>query len=230
MNPTTKRLFTTLGLVLLLGGIFLLPDVKAIRPAAVIMNLPTFLGDWRAQTLEESEQVRAILADDTQFEKALYFRPSAKDPGKYDLVYATIVLGGSDPNNSIHRPERCLPAQGNRLEERSEKSVETEFGDKLDVMRLRTTGVVNGVPSLTYYWFIGNSMVTNSHYARTFKDMSDRVLRGYNQRWAYITVSCPYEIENEQTAKLTEEEADALVTGLISKLYPRIVKHEMLLD
>jgi hypothetical protein len=34
------------------------------------------------------------------------------DDGIGDQVLVSIVLSGHDLDNSIHRPERCLPAQG----------------------------------------------------------------------------------------------------------------------
>ena len=39
--------------------------------------------------------------------------PNTED--KIDVINTFIVLSGDDMNNSIHRPERCLAAQGLRI-------------------------------------------------------------------------------------------------------------------
>ena len=37
-----------------------------------------------------------------------------------------------------------------------------------------------------YYWFVGSHSLTAGHYDRTFIDMKDRLLGGFDQRWAYV--------------------------------------------
>ncbi|MEM0897103.1 MAG: exosortase-associated EpsI family protein [Verrucomicrobiota bacterium] len=227
-----KPLAVAQVLVLLLGGIFLLPAIPTIKPAAIAMNLPTSMEGWTGRSLQESDKVRAILAKDTGFEKSEYFKASTHDPGKVDYLVTSIVLGGSDPNNSIHRPERCLPAQGNSLLESSEVAVDLGQGETLKTTRLKTIGEVSKMKGLHYYWFIGHSTITNSHYKRTLKDMSDRVLRGYNQRWAYVTIFIPYgeQPEESKIASLTEEEADAEAQAFIAELFMRVTHFEYLND
>lgn len=224
MNPT-KRLFAALIAVASLGLAILLPDVSAIKPSAVIMNLPAVVGNWRGQSISESEKVRSILANDTDFEKAVYSRTSKSDPSKFEYIHATIVLGGQDPNNSIHRPERCLPAQGNRLISSSEITIPVFGTEPLKVTRLRTVGMENGVNNLTYYWFVGSSQVTNSHYQRTLADMRDRILGGFNQRWAYVTVTAPFDFSEGKVRMGSEEEVSAAVEQFIEELFPKI--HEL---
>lgn len=224
MNPT-KRLFAALIAVATLGLAFLSPDVSAIRPSAVIMNLPAAIGNWHGQSISESDKVRSVLANDTDFEKAVYTRQSKSDPSKFEYIHATIVLGGQDPNNSIHRPERCLPAQGNRLISSSEITIPVFGADPLKVTRLRTVGIENGVNNLTYYWFVGSTQVTNSHYQRTLSDMRDRILGGFNQRWAYVTVSAPFDVSEDRVRMGSEEEVSAAIEKFIEDLFPRI--HEL---
>ncbi|MEM9480797.1 MAG: exosortase-associated EpsI family protein [Verrucomicrobiota bacterium] len=223
-----SRLAILLIAVLSLGLVFTLPDVSAIRPSAIIMNLPPQVGTWFGKSIQETEEVRKTLASDTNFEKAIYTRRSAKDPDKFQYIHATIVLAGQDPNNSIHRPERCLPAQGNTLLSSSEVTLPVFGIEPLKVTRLRTVGVENGIKNLTYYWFVGSSEVTNSHYQRTFSDMKDRVVGGFNQRWAYVTVAAPYDFEEGEIASGSEEEVSAMIEEFILEVFPRIHRVEML--
>ncbi len=63
---------------------------------------------------------------------------------------------------------------------------------------------------LTYYFFVGHDRLSNDHLGRTLLDMKDRLVRGMDQRWAYISVSMWYGkvpwIEGQQ---VSEAEADA---------------------
>ena len=52
-----------------------------------------------------------------------------------------------------------------------------------------TNGQQIPIHSYTYYWFVGYSDITPSHMTRTMFDLRDRILHGYNQRWAYVTVA-----------------------------------------
>ncbi len=75
--------------------------------------------------------------------------------------------------------------------------------------------------NLTYYCFIGQSDITASHLTRSSIDLRDRILKGYNQRWAYVTVAAivtegwthPSRTE-EETAAVMEEFMRLLVLEL----------------
>src|SRR3954469_23336206 len=103
---TLVRLFSLQ--VVLLGGlssVFLLPKEIKIVPAAISLTLPEFVGSWQGVDQEVSPAEKEILGPDTQFSRKIYRRGT-------DEIYVSIVLSGPDMNTSIHRPERCLPAQG----------------------------------------------------------------------------------------------------------------------
>jgi hypothetical protein len=77
------------------------------------------------------------------------------------------------------------------------------------------------VYNLHYYWFAGYHHLTASHLERTFLDIQDRILKGYNQRWAYITVA------SDITEKLTrfgrsESQTDAMIQDFIGQIFPQI--------
>ena len=74
---------------------------------------------------------------DTRFAKAICLSPregeidlatGAAIPDRVDL---SIVLSGHDLNNSIHRPERCMPAQGHDIGSASNVSIGLPNGRKI---------------------------------------------------------------------------------------------------
>lgn len=216
-------------LPLLLGGslsaIYFLPKVGAVAPSAVRMELPDSSRNWTFEKQVASPDELGALSPDTQFSKAMCFsaRPGEINADGYlipDRVDLSIVLSGADINNSIHRPERCMPAQGHNITSSSDQTLRLSNGLEFDAKRLvsvqsekvrSTSGREEYAKRncLTYYFFVGHDRVTNDHLGRTFLDMKDRLVRGMDQRWAYVTVSMWYGkvpwIKNE----VTEAEADA---------------------
>src|SRR4051812_28392592 len=185
-----KRLFAIeLSLVLGLGAVFFLPKAPKTSPSGIAMQLPIWVGPWLGEDVEVSDKERQLLAEDTVFARKSYVSPAG------DRVFVSIVLSGEDMTNSIHRPERCLPAQGWSLQKSDGRTVEVRPGKRLNMTRLlsgRPLELKNKqtfiVENVSYYWFIGYHEMTASHVQRTLFDVRDRLLHGYNQRWAYVTV------------------------------------------
>lgn len=171
-----------------LGSVFLLPKDIRIQPSAVNLNLPIEVGEWQGRDEAVSQGEKDMLGPDTQFARKVYARGT-------DEIFVSVVLSGPDMNTSIHRPERCLPAQGWTIATSDQVDMPLKEGD-LKATRLHN---IRSVPlrdgqtltlrSLNYYWFVGHQDVTPSHYERTWIDIRDRVLKGQNQQWAYVTVS-----------------------------------------
>jgi EpsI family protein len=213
--------------VILAGGmsaVALVPRKTDLQPCRVRMELPEFIGGWSGKDAAVSPAEHALLASDTQFCRKVY------SDGLGDSVLVSIVLSGHDLDNSIHRPERCLPAQGWNVEDSRRLSVPVpeSAGGAVPVTRLYDVtqktyeGKVFNVHNLNYYWFIGYSEITASHIRREYVDMRDRLLYGYNQRWAYVTVAATI------TKGLTpdgrdEAQTDAMIQDLIKQVYPKIV-------
>src|SRR5688572_28564428 len=104
---TTSRLVVLQILLAVgLGAISVLPKVANSSPQGIALQLPEYIGNWYGEEQEVTEKEREVLAKDTEFARKLY------TDGRGGKVYASIVLSGHDLDNSIHRPERCLPAQG----------------------------------------------------------------------------------------------------------------------
>lgn len=199
-----------------LSAVLLLPHASKSSPAGIAMTLPPVIGDWIGHDMPITPREREVLAKDTQFARKLYDNIAGEE------VYVSIVLSGEDMTNSIHRPERCLPAQGWNLESSDRHNVPIAGGKSLEVTRLRTqrTDTANS-QNLTYYWFVGYEDITPSHLVRTEIDLRDRILHGYNQRWAYVTVSADMAPRFARTVR-TEQDTAKMLDEFIQQLVPAL--------
>tara|TARA_B110000037_G_C17066708_1_gene484133 strand:+ start:653 stop:1384 length:732 start_codon:yes stop_codon:yes gene_type:complete len=230
-----KNLFWVLPVLtaLLLASVHLLPTAGEMESSAIKMELPENSGEWILRQQPASQVEIEILAPDTQFSKAVCFRARegevdiATGLAIPDRVNLSIVLSGHDLNNSIHRPERCMPSQGHVISSSSDVVLKMENGRSITVRRLLS---VQSIPTnvertkhmnlscVTYYFFVGNNSITQDHLKRTLLDIKDRLLLGVDQRWAYVSASMWYGkvpwIENE----ISVEEADTKLVGFLSDL------------
>lgn len=145
------------------------------------------------------------------------------------MNYVSIVMSGQDLDNSIHRPERCLPAQGWSIAD-SRVSAISGGGSpaalkatRLHNVQKRLTKDGQAIPvyNLMYYWFVGWNVSTPSHLTRTYMDIRDRILYGYNQRWAYITVASTITSGLKPFGK-NEAETDEIVQNFMRELLPTL--------
>lgn len=133
-------------------------------------------------------------------------------------VTASIVFSGVDINNSIHRPEVCLRVQGwNFVSERHlvlkgilpngedlpvkeivaarprhKRMIKPEDGskpveDKSYQYEINGEKIVDMM--VQYHTFVGHEVITDGVYRRTWIDIKDRLLKGVDQQWAYVTFS-----------------------------------------
>lgn len=220
----TKRLFT-IEVVLLAGfsTIFLLPHTNTGMPSGIAMTLPTFVGGWVGQDAEITAREHEVLAKDTQFARKIY------TDAEGDQVVVSIIMSGDDMTSSIHRPERCLPAQGWTLQ-RSDKEVLQIDGKPLTMTKLHDVRAIEQpdksrplLHNLNYYWFIGARDMTPSHLTRTVLDMRDRILRGEAQRWAYVTISTNV-TEGWTRFGRNEQQATKIVEQFIKELAPKLTR------
>jgi EpsI family protein len=192
----------------------------------VRMDLPESLGQWYGTPQDVTKAELEQLAADTSFARRVYTDAFG------DSILASIVLAGEDPDNSLHRPERCLPAQGWTILDSRVVTINDPSlpGGKLSVTRLRNqqkvednAGKVHTIYNLNYYWFIGYNHLTPSHIDRALTDIRDRVVKGYNQRWAYVTIACTVS-EGLTRFGRSEAETDHMLQGFIKDLFPTIVR------
>jgi hypothetical protein len=221
--PLILPVFVAAGL----SSIYFLPTAGEVAQSAIRMDLPQEQGDWFFEEQLPSEAEKETLAKDTEFAKAICLKPR---PGQYyrngesvkDRADLSVVLSGADINNSIHRPERCMPAQGHNILSSSDRSITLDNGRIIEVKRLRS---VQSLPRneertefveldcVTYYFFVGHDRITNDHLGRTFVDMKDRLLKGMDQRWAYVSTSMWF----GELVGLAEADAEAKLTDFVKR-------------
>ena len=218
----TKRLAVLQSVLLVgLGSVFLIPKDIRLQPAAIDLSLPQSVAGWEGTDQPISQAEREILGPDTRFARKLYTNAVG------DEVYVSIVMSGPDMNTSIHRPERCLPAQGWTISDSKTITLPVPSGllktTRLHNIRsVRTdNGQVLTLNSVDYYWFVGHSDVTSSHFERTWIDMRDRILKGQNQQWAYVTVTATITKDYKIFGR-TEKETDELIRGFIKDFVPEV--------
>lgn len=219
---TTSRLAVLLALILGgLSSVAVLPERKGFMPVGINLALPDSLGQWWGRNVAITDKEHQVLGPDTEFARKEY------SSFQGDLILASIVLAGEDMMTSIHRPERCLAAQGWQFTPGGTRMIDVPGHGKLTVARLknhradrRRDGTMGTVENICYYWFAGNRSLTPSHMQRVWFDTRDRLSGGYVQRWAMMMVSANITAHN----KFGRDEAatDALLTGFVQQLAPQI--------
>jgi Protein of unknown function (DUF3485) len=219
-----RLVFLQLMLFAGLGSAYLIPT-QSNQPMGVIMDLPESLGQWWGVTEKVTEAELNGLAPDTSFARRIYSNAFG------DQIDASIVLAGEDPDNSLHRPERCLPAQGWIIVDSRTVTMRapTLPAGQLTATRLHNwrklednKGNVHTVYNLNYYWFVGYKDITPSHIERFLIDVRDRVTKGYNQRWAYVTVAATV-TEGLTKFGRSEKATDEMIQSFIVQLFPQII-------
>jgi hypothetical protein len=100
------------------------------------------------------------------------------------------------------------------------KVLETTRLHDIRIVRDRTNRPLT-VRNLNYYWFVGYQRMTASHLTRTAMDLRDRILRGYNQKWAYVTVATTVTGGLIPGGK-SEDETAAMMEEFIQELMPKL--------
>ena len=219
----TKRLLQVQAVLLAgFGSVFLLPHSNKTSPAGIAMALPNVVGVWIGDDAAITQKELDALAKDTQFARKIYTGPEG------DQILVSIVLSGDDMTSSIHRPERCLPAQGWQMQSSSSRIIQIPGGKSLGVTRLQNARTVQTqdkreltLTNLDYYWFIGYKDMTASHLTRTEIDLRDRIMYGYSQRWAYVTIAANV-TKGIWRPERTEEQTTAMLDEFIQQLAPRL--------
>ncbi|MHA3771972.1 exosortase C-terminal domain/associated protein EpsI [Verrucomicrobiota bacterium sgz303538] len=222
---TTSRL--AILLAVLLGGlscVFVLPKKLGYQPVGVVAQLPEFIGEWWGHDMEISQKERDTLGADTEFARKLYSN------GRGGQVLGSIVLAGQDMMMAIHRPERCLHAQGWTFSNPTRRSIDIPGAGRLEVTRVHNNKFVMGpdgnrveIENICYYWFAGSKDLTPSHLERVWFDSRDRMMSGYVQRWAMVMVSADITAEREKFGR-DEKATDQLLTEFVQKVAPQIHK------
>jgi len=222
MNGMAKHYAILFGLLILAGlALAFTVDVKLTDQPGVRVALPEQLGDWTGREIRYCHNPQCLgefvlqelpdkkredcpkcggklhnmslaeydaLPKDTVFVKTRYARPNGEE------IFVAIVLSGRD-RESIHRPERCLVAQGHAVVNSDVIQVPIEGARKLGVMVMesaRSVQTPQGVMpfnSFYAYWFVGQGRETPYHLARMFWLAWDRVVKSRAHKWAYVSVA-----------------------------------------
>lgn len=225
---TTSRLAILLAVMLGgLGSVYLLPKVLGYMPLGVDLALPDGIGEWWGTDAAVTQHEREVLGPGTEFARKQYSN------GRGDVILASIVLAGEDMMTSIHRPERCLDAQGWACVPTGGRFVEVPNRGVMPVTRLknrRTEQLPDGriftVDNICYYWFAGSNRLTASHGERVWIDTLDRITGGYVQRWGMMMVSANVTAGKSRFGR-DEKAVDEMLTGFIRELAPRIHKADV---
>jgi EpsI family protein len=172
---------------------WLVPAPRMGGEAGVLMdNLPYHIGPLYAFSEPVSEAEHLILPPDTTYTRKTYGSP---DSSRNDRILCSIILSGAE-KRSIHRPERCLPAQGWRIDSSHTESLTLASGHPLQVTALlleKPMTTSDGRPftirSYFLYWFVGKGITTPSQTTRILMTNWDLLVHRVNQRWAYVIVS-----------------------------------------
>jgi len=150
--------------------------------------------------------VKTVLPQGTLILRKWYRKPTnGRAPIRRVLV--TVVTSGAD-KRGIHRPERCLPAQGWGIVSRSKLAVPLSPAAKrtLNVI-VRPVQRKEKRKEVVLYWFMSPDRLTGSNMKRLLWGWWDRVFHGRNYRWSYALLISPVERSvaetSEQMARFT---------------------------
>lgn len=216
-----------------LSTIFVFPPFK-VAESAMNMEIPKKIGDWETALINPTEKEIGSLAKDTRFSKARcgLLRPDSgsalRNGPLFDVAELSIVLSGQDLANSIHRPERCMGAQGHVIYG-SDKIAIAVPGDRQLPTRRLMSKVKAGegkdlfdVRYMTYYFFVGKQLITEDHKTRVLADMRNRLQNGEAQKWAYVLVSLPFKEDEDKDPRVQplpdRESADRMLRDLLGDI------------
>lgn len=158
---------------------------------------------------------KTSLPPDTVIVKKRYVDPSGES------IFAMVVATGKE-RRSIHRPETCLPAQGNSIERSRCLTVDIPGRRPLKVMLLDLRSARSGPDgtgqnrySAYAYWFVSPDCETPYHIERIIRTSTDRAFRGISYRWAYISVYT--------NRRDSSDDYVFRISQFIADLYPKLV-------
>lgn len=234
----TRRLGIIVLMVAIgLGITFLLPKSSA-QPTGLLLTdghpaLPEKVGGWIGKDLEITKKEIDVLGSGTQFARKSYTNAL-----QHWYMQATIVLSGRDVSNSLHRPERCLGAQGWQILESDTISIPMEGQGAFEVCRLHIQKSVKDpnsqrlvkVEAFDYYWLIGEHVITASHFGRFMTDNIDRFVRGVDQRWAYLSMLVvipqhPDPATQRKIVSVVDQDSRAFIQNLAPSIHAPSVQY-----
>jgi hypothetical protein len=208
---------------------WLVPAPQTGGEAGVEMELPYHVGPLYAFSEDVTPAELYILPADTTYARKTY---GLADSPRTDRILCSIILSGRE-KRSIHRPERCLPSQGWRIDSSQTLAVPLDSGRSLGVTALlleRPANFTNGTPfnlrSYYLYWFVGKDVTTPSNSERILMTNWDLLFHRVNQRWAYVIVSANIS-QDWRPDGLGPDETLAMLKQFIHDSVPSYMKSEI---
>jgi hypothetical protein len=202
------------------------PPLNTLPQAGVILDLPTFVGNFFGKEGEITDVEKRVLPKDTEFARRIY------DDSRGHQLTCSIVLSGSE-GRSIHRPEACLPGQGWTIVAQDNIPVPLASEHKLMARRLsleRQVVAQDGdhitVKALYIYWFVGQNVTTPSEMERVLLSNWDRVFHNANHRWAYVSFFS-YVTDNLRPNGLDRDQTQAMMVDFAKQIVPTFQISEM---
>jgi len=149
-------------------------DPVLCEPPAVALGE---LAGYTSEIREPGEAELTSLPADTRFVKRAY----AADDGHWFMV--SVVIGGKS-KSSIHRPEMCLPSQGNQMMNPHDLTVDGRDWHGVTLAHRDRPPI-----GFAYTFFNQAGYRTASHVRRIFRDVWDRSVLGRIDRWVMVTVA-----------------------------------------
>jgi len=208
---------------------WLAPEPQAGGEAGIDMYLPYQVGPLYGIPADVTKAELDILPKDTTFARKTYGLLGSPPE---ERILCSIVLSGRE-KRSIHRPERCLPAQGWRIDSSHTEIIPLASGHPLSVTALlleKPAALANGqsftLRSYFLYWFVGKDITTPYQFERILMTNWDLLFHRVNQRWAYVIVS--ENISGDwQPNGLNADQTLALLKQFIHDSVPYFMKSEM---
>lgn len=229
---TTSRLATLVAFLALgIATVFLLPK-GGEQPAGILLELPDFVGNWKGTAAEMTEKERTALGEATG---TRFARKTYRNLDGYEIM-VSIVLSGRDMSTAIHRPERCLQAQGWALQASDHFAMSLPQRGVFPLAEILSTRLANIGDSTVaqelqaFYWFVGERDICAGHWDRWMIDNRDRLFRGVSQRWAYILVSAGVPKakdpnDNEAVRKWSQNSVREFIRTLAPKIHLDTVRY-----
>jgi exosortase len=219
--------------VLALFSLTLLICLSASPPKAgtsgVVMDLPDQVGPLEGRPQKISTAELTILPPDTTFARKTYGTPEG-DPA--ERILCTIVQSGNVPR-SLHRPERCLPAQGYVIKGGGIVTIPLKSGHLLPAQLYfleQYVALKDGrritVKSDFLYWYVGDGVASPSRWTIFLTTNWDLLFRHLNQRWSYVYVM-GHVLEGLKPFGRTPEQTLNLLEAFIRESVPSFMRAEM---
>lgn len=158
---------------------------------------------------------RKLLPDNTPIFRRVY----KADTGP--AIQTTFVFSGME-RKSIHRPQVCLVAHGNKINDEYSYDVDIGGGRTITAKVLeisQTFKEPNGnqetIFSVYVYWFFNPEHITDSHLTRFMYMMYDNAVHNYRPRWAYVSLCMERDPNHPDNWK-------SAINDFVPRLYPVI--------